>query len=375
MSRYVILVSFIFSCLIVRGQKQVEQFTEPFSKSFPFRKEQHIEIKTYIETMLKEQTEGFMNKFEPDVFSIENYKNSLYPYRQQLGRSIGYPPAKSVDGKISRFEKVGEDKYSTVYRAWIEVVQGVHAYGIYMVPKNLIKKTPLIVAIHGGGGNPEAICGLDTRANYHAFGYEAVKRGYIVWAPGLAMFSDYSGDTVVPGAAREILDKQLKLFGGSIIGLEIHKIVESTKTLIKDRVEIDSSNVGMTGLSWGGFFTMYTTALCPFIKAAAISGNVRETKNDLNNTLNSKFINTLTEPFKGFGYFQVMGMICPRPCFVQLGEKDGIFDMKNARIETDRTRIYYEKLGIKNLCEFKEHPGGHEFEINSIFDFFGRYLK
>lgn len=164
MNKFVPLFSFVFSCLIVCGQTQVEQYTEPFSKSFPFRKEQHVEIKTYIETILKEQTEGFMTKFQPDVFSIENYKNSLYPYRQQLGRSVGYPPAKSVDGKISRLEKVGEDKYSTVYRAWIEVVQGVHAYGIYMVPKNLKKKTPLIVAIHGGGGNPEAICGLDTRA-------------------------------------------------------------------------------------------------------------------------------------------------------------------------------------------------------------------
>lgn len=375
MIKFVMLVSCCLFYFLGSGQKQVEQYTETFSKSFPFRKEQHIEIKTYIETMLKEETEGFMTKFEPDLFSIENYKNSLYPYRQQLGSYFGYPPAKSVNGKISRFEKAGEDRYSTVYRAWIEVVQGVHAYGIYMVPKNLKKKTPLIVAIHGGGGNPEAICGLDTRVNYHAFGYEAVKRGYIVWAPGLAMFSDYSGDTVIPEASREILDRQLKLLGGSIIGLEIHKIVESTKTLIKDRVEIDANNVGMTGLSWGGFFTMYTTALCPFIKVAAISGNVRETNIELTKTFDSKLLNTLTNPFKGFGYFQAIGMICPRPCFVQLGEKDGIFDMNNARLEIDRTRIYYEKLGIKDLFKFKEHPGGHEFEINSIFDFFGKYLK
>ena len=196
-----------------------------------------------------------------------------------------------------------------------------------------------------------------------------------MWAPGLAMFSDYSGDTAIPEASRDILDRQLKLLGSSIIGLEINKIIESTKTLIKGRPEIDANNVGMTGLSWGGYFTMYTTALCPFIKAAAISGNVRDTKFELNKTMDSKLLNTLTKPFEGFGYFQAIGMICPRPCFVQLGEKDGIFDMVKARIEVDRASLYYEKLGLKDKFTFKSHPGGHEFEISSIFDFFGKYLK
>ena len=66
------------------------------------------------------------------------------------------------------------------------------------------------------------------------------------------MYSNYSGDTTIPEASRDILDKQRKLLGSSIIGLEIHKIIESTKILIKERPEIDATNVPMTGLSWGG---------------------------------------------------------------------------------------------------------------------------
>ncbi len=366
---------FLFLPLLLNAQAQTEQFREPFSEAYPIRKEQHLEIKAYIDKLLEEQIETSLNKFQPDFFSIENYENSLYPYRQQLGSFFGYPPPKVTKGKISKFEKAGEDKYSVVYRVWVEVVEEVHTYGLFMVPKNIAGKAPLIVAIHGGGGNPEAICGLDTRINYHSFGYEAVKRGYVVWAPGLTMLSSYAGDAAIPGAARYILDKQLKLLGSSIIGLEIHKIIESTKALIDGRPEIDAKNVGMTGLSWGGFFTMYTTALCPFIKAAAPSANVRDTKVELEKTTDIEQLNKLFHSFDGFGYFQAIGMICPRPCLVQLGENDGLFGMEEARIEAQRASFFYEKLGIEDKFEFMSHPGGHEFEIESIFHFFGKHLK
>lgn len=376
MKKYFILIFLISISGIVNAQQPVEHFKEPFSKSYPIRKEQHLEIKSYVEKMLKEQMETSLNKFQPDFFSIKNYEASLYPYRQQLRNYFGYPPPKATKGKMTKFEKAGEDKYSMVYRAWIEVAEGVHAYGIFMVPQNLKGKAPMIVAIHGGGGNPEAICGLDERKPYHNFGYEAVKRGYIVWAPGLTMLSDYSGDDTIQGVSRSILDKQLKLLGSSIIGLEIHKIIESTQTLINERPEIDAENVGMTGLSWGGFFTMYSTALCPFIKAAAISGNFRDTKVELNKTLDVHLLNGLINPFNGFGYFQAIGMICPRPCLVQLGENDEVFeDMEGARIEVGRSALFYEKLGIQNKFEFITHAGGHEFELESMFDFFSKYLK
>ena len=227
--------------------------------------------------------------FQPDFFSVADYQNSLYPYRQQLGKYFGYPPPKAIKGKVTKFEKTGEDKYCVLYRVWIEVIEDVHTYGIFMVPKNLKGKAPLIVAIHGGGGNPEAICDLDTRINYHSFGHEAVKRGYLVWAPGLTILCSYGGDSNIPGVSREIFDKQLNILGSSIIGLEIHKIIESIKILINERPEIDAKNIGMTGLSWGGFFTMYSAALSPFIIAVAPSAYFRNSEADLKKTINTEF--------------------------------------------------------------------------------------
>jgi hypothetical protein len=244
-----------------------------------------------------------------------------------------------------------------------------------MVPKKTESKAPLIIAVHGGGGNPEAICDLDTRINYHSFGHEAVKRGYLVWAPGLTMLSGYAKDSVIPGLDRELFDKQLKLSGSSMIGLEIHKIIESAGALFRERPEIDIENIGMTGLSWGGFFTMYTTALCPFIKAAAPSAYFRDSEADLIKTANVAGERQEIYRFKGFGHFQVIGMICPRPCMVQVGEKDELFNMDGACTEAKRASLFYEKLGMKDRFEFNVHALGHEYEIESIFRFFDQYLK
>jgi hypothetical protein len=374
---------FLMLCVIVvlypidlYSQQITEQYREQFANSFPIREEQHLEIKVYADKLLRENVQEFLTSFKPDYFSIEDYKNSLYSYKKKIEDFFGFPPPGSIEGKITKFVKVGEDVHCTIYRIWIEVIEGVNAYGIYMVPKNLKGKAPLIIAQHGGGGNPEAICDLDTRINYHSFGPEAVKRGYIVWAPALAMNCGYCEDPDIPGANRELLDSKLKLAGTSIIGIEMHKIIESTKALIRNRPEIDATRVGMTGLSWGGFFTMYTTAVCPFIKVAIPSAYFRDTEVELEEAISDeskrmpdRFL------FKGLGHFQVIGLICPRPCMVQIGEADGLFNIEDARKESARAALFYEKLGISELYEFDVHPAGHEFDIPGIFRFFDKYLK
>lgn len=375
MKKFLIICLFVWAFVASNAQELPEQYQENFSESYPIRKEQHLEIKNYIDTLINEEVEKSMSFFQPNFFSISDYENSLYPYRQKLGKYFGYPPPKALKGKVIRFEKAGEDKYCTLYRIWIEVIEGVHTYGIYMVPREIREKAPLIIAMHGGGGNPEAICDLDTRINYNSFGHEAVKRGYLVWAPALTMLSGYAKDPAIPGAERNLFDWQLKLVGSSIIGIEFHKIIESTRVLISERTEIDIENIGMSGLSWGGFFTMYTTALCPFIKAAAPSAYFRDSKADLLKTFDVASEAQAIYSFKGFGHFQAIGLICPRPCFVQLGEKDELFDMVGARIEAQRAAFIYEKLGIGDKFIFNVHQGGHEYDTKNILDFFDRWLR
>ena len=369
---------FVACCAIacpvcLRSEEVPGQFREKFSESFPIRRQQHLEVKEYVDKLIAAQKERSLNSFRPDYAGIAQYEKSLLPYREHHSRNLGYPPPGAIEGAEPNFVYVGKDAACTVYRMWVEVADGLRAYGIYMVPHDIDGKAPLLICEHGGGGNPEAICDLDTRINYYSMGHEAVKRGYAVWAPGLIMRCVYGGDPPIEGADRGLFDRRLKLLGTGIIGLELHMIIESTKALIKHRPEIDAERVAMTGLSWGGYYALHTTAIFPLIKVAAPSANFRE---------HAAILSRVDDPknrgdrdiFRLFGDAQVVGMVCPRPVMIQMGEKDTLFDLAGARREAEKAAQYHEKLGIEDSFKFSVHPGGHVFEIESIFTFLDEHL-
>jgi len=349
------------------------QYREVFQESFPIREQQHQELKEYIDLLVAERKEKTLSKFAPDFSGIKQYENSVIPYREQLAGSYGYPPPMAVKGAEPRIVYVGKDSACSIYRIWIRVAEGIEAYGLYMVPHDITGKAPLLICEHGGGGCPEAICDLDTRINYHSFGHEAVKRGYIVWAPGLIMRCGYGGDPAIEGAERNQLDRRLRLLGTSIIGMELQMIIEGTKTLVKHRPEIDADRIGMTGLSWGGIYTLLVAALYPDVKVAVPSGNFR---------CHDVILDRVDDPekpvdrnlFSMFGNAQIAGMVCPRPLMVQMGAEDTLFDLDGVRREAAKAAAYYEKLGIGELYEYSEHAGGHVFENESIFQFFKNHL-
>ncbi len=376
--RFKIKVFFIISFSIAGfihlcAQDIPGQYREKFSESFPIREQQHLELKAYIDLLIEECKDRSLSKFTPDFSGIRQYQESLIPFRKQLAESFGFPPPLAHKGSEPRTVFVGRDSVCSIYRIWIGVAEGVEAYGLYMLPHNIAGKAPLLICEHGGGGNPEAICDLDTRINYHSFGHEAVKRGYIVWAPGLVMRCGYGNDPEIEGADRNLLDSRLRLLGTSIIGMELQMIIEGTKTLVRHHPEIDSERIGMTGLSWGGFYTLHVAALFPEIKVAVPSGNFREHElvldrvDDPENRVDQNL-------FYMFGNAQVAGMICPRPLMIQMGAEDTLFDLEGVRREAKKAAVYYEKLGIGDMYQYSEHAGGHVFENESIFQFFKKHL-
>jgi dienelactone hydrolase len=359
----------------LRGQSAAlpAHYREPFAASFPIREAQHRQIQAYADKLPPIKRQPAMPELKPDYSNVAAYERSLEPTREGLRNFFGAPPGAKA-GRVTKFEQVGEDQHAIIYRVWVEVIDGVEAYGLYLLPRQRAAKAPLLIAQHGGGGNPEAICDLDTRDNYRRFGPEAVKRGYIVWAPGLAMRSDFSGDPEIPGANREQLDQKLRQGGTSIIGLELHKIIASTRALLQTRPEIDPERVGMTGLSWGGFYTMYVTAMNPFIKAAAPSAFFKDYDDILARVKDGKARSPDRDVAGGLSHAQAIALICPRPCLVQMGEKDPVVPIAGARKEAERAAPPYQKLGIADRYQFQVHDGGHVYDTKAVLDFFDRRL-
>jgi len=102
---FMICVTSTIFALTSMAQQMPEQFREKFTSSFSIRSDQHQEIKAYADKLLQEGIKESLASFKPDYFSIEDYQNSLYPYRERVGKFYGYPPPKSVKGNIVKFVK------------------------------------------------------------------------------------------------------------------------------------------------------------------------------------------------------------------------------------------------------------------------------
>ena len=179
------------------------------------------------------------------------------PYRHALAEMLGWPLVGHTDAPLG---EVGcqllshEDGY-TLYRMRFEILEGVVMSGL-LFRADGEEKLPMVIVQHGGGGVPEHICGMfgDTK-NYRDMLQRVRRCGVHVFAPQLLLW-----ETPVYGAEhdRKALDARLKRVGSSITAIEVYGIRR-----ILDYFETQPyvKNFGMVGLSYGGFYTIYTSAL------------------------------------------------------------------------------------------------------------------
>ena len=302
------------------------------------------------------------------IFRDENYRQ-LSRYAADLDREasllrferlIGYPaPGFYEKAGAPRIEKVGEDEMGTYHRMWIAVAPGVETYGLYIVPKKVKLPAPLVISLHGGGGTPEGAL-FHGGTNYHDQIRGAVERGYVVWAPLFVMqpFSDRDKGTEVPADIRKILDARLRARGTSLMGMEAMKITKALDRVL-EMPEVNPERVAMIGLSYGGYYTLYITALEPRIKVAIASCSFRNTPAAKDGVTEGRPID-LTSP-------EQAALIAPRPLQIQAGIKD-----PQAPIDTVRETVAVAKRF--HDFDYEEFDGGHEWRGDVAWKFLAKYL-
>jgi len=344
---------------------------EDFEKSHWIRQEQFDQIHGYLQSLVSESHEKRAAFFTPDFTSEAAYEKSLQPFREALCVQIGYPPPKPVEDAEPRYEMVVADEYATIYRMWLEVLEGVELYAVLSIPHGLEGPAPLLICQHGGGGSPEVIHPFTGNTGQGVFNYgwmvqRALREGYVTWAPGLLF--RLAGTEEIEGPDRIPLDKQLRHVGTSILAVELWKIRRGLDEVLK-RPEVDPERVGMMGLSYGGLYTQYAVALDPRIKVAVSSCYFNDrTRYSRDDWSFMDYLNRFTDP-------EICALICPRGLMIEVGIQDELFEVDGAREEAPKARAYWDKLGIADRFAFVEFDGGHEFDGATAFEFAARFLK
>lgn len=351
----------------IRQAPQTPYYEEDVAASNPIRTEQARELDSYIRALQRDDTR-LHALLRPDFRSVGAFTASVQPFRRAYAASIGYPPPGRPASEAPVFTLLGEDQIGRYYRARISVLPGVHAVGIYIVPKRISGRAPLVIAMHGGGGSPEGAL-FHGGANYHDMVRGGAARGCVVWAPThLFRAEGYPADI------RRIVDDRARLVGTSITAIEIAKITRSLDVLLK-RPEVDPHRVAMIGLSYGGYYTLVTAALEPRIKAAVSScyfgvqeGRYAQDELSVPGDFRSM------DRFTLFQDSDIVALICPRPLEIQAGARDNASHRETGKQLAPRAESYYTRLGLRDRFRFLVFEGGHEFNDSSAWEFLRKHL-
>jgi len=305
--------------------------------------------------------------FAPDTTSVQQYKTSVEGYRQQYMTMLGWPLSpweKSWEAPVEE-EFVAEDDLGTIWRLRIPVIEGLHTYGILFVPKSE-DPHPLVITQHGGLGTPERVGGFFGSANYNDMVRRVLRRGVMCFAPQLYLWKDEFGPSLDRDSG--ITEHWLKMLGGSFAALEVRMIMASIDALCR-REDVDANRVGMLGLSYGGLYTTLTAAADTRIKVACSS---------------CAFTDTLDVKMKDWGWFgsanrfslvEIAKLTCPRPLYLEVGDKDELFAASRAEELAPEIAETYRMLGIEDDFCFRVFDGVHELSIeDASIEFLLKYL-
>ena len=290
-------------------------------------------------------------------------------FRQKYLEMIGSP---EYPGYVPQMEKeyAGEDDFCKIYRLEIKVMDNFSFYGMLMIPHGA-DRSPLIIAQHGGGGTPEKCSDMWGENNYGFFVKRALERGFTVFAPQILVWSYKVADENTTQACnvfyghRRDYDTRLKRLGLSLTGLEVFCIRRSIDALAASGLA-DCDRIGMMGLSYGGYFTLYTMAADTRIRAGYAG---------------AFFNDRAHECFTDWGYknsaftFQdaeVAGLCAPRHLTVDVGKTDPVFKYEYSVDEAARAEEFYRAAGAEGKFTYHLWDGGHRYDLES--DGFDRFF-
>ncbi len=280
---------------------------------------------------------------------------------------LGWPLTMTEDMNTpaAKLQPVAKDELGTISRIWIETLPGVQTYGLYFRPKGK-GPFPLVISQHGGGGTPELCSGLyGSSANYNDMTRRVWKRGMAVFAPQLLL---WNAETYKPEYDRQGMDRKLKQIGGSMAALELYRLRRSLDYFTTRR-DIDPNRIGMIGLSYGGFYTLFAAALDTRIRAAVSS---------------CFYNNRKTYDFPDWAWFDSAGkfldaevgaLVCPRALYVEVGKKDTLFDVRHARPVVKPLQAVYKRMKASKQFHYEEHALDHALDTSEKgIDFLCRHL-
>ena len=237
-------------------------------------------------------------------------------------------------------------------------------YGLWFEQIESASEKPFVIGLHGGGGTAEMVSSLHLdSANYRHLVRRATDRGANVFAPQLYLWEvEKYGNNY----DRMKTDGKCRQLGGSITALELQILQGCIDYFLANGM--NKEQVGVVGLSYGGMYALYLSAIDTRIKACYSS-----------NWLCESFVLTMPDwsflnADNSFSVEETAGLVSPRALVVGIGDKDELFPFNQTEEVCLKVSKYYEALKREDNFKLVIFDGEHELDKkDEEFDFF--FLK
>ncbi len=271
-------------------------------------------------------------------------------YREDFKKMLGWPLVDHHDDQppAVNAEKIAREDGYTIYRMNFQLLDGLEISGLYFEMDG--EKKPLVLVQHGGLGTPELISGFYNgyTANYNGMLERVISHGVHAFAPQLLLWNQ---EKFGISFDRRNIDAGLKRVGSSITAVELYAL---TRILDYFESKDNVSNFGMVGLSYGGFYTLFLSAIDKRIRSA----------------ISCSFFNTRDQiPWSDWTWFQsaekfddaeIACMVYPRKLCIEIGTKDDLFDVTYGIKSYERVLEICKDVGT-DWISFITFEGTHEF--------------
>lgn len=249
--------------------------------------------------------------------------------------------------------QVATEDEVVISRLQIKIWDNFVFYGILFRQKDAPIPLPLVIVQHGGQGTPELCSGFypSGSANYNDMTRRVLKKGVHVFAPQLLLWNQEKERDSAYYFDRQRLDTELKQVGSSITALEVYCLRKSLDYL-QSQDFVKEDQIGMVGLSYGSFYTLYTAATDTRIRSAICSSQFNDRiKYNWSDWTWYNSANTYTDA-------EIALLVYPRKLYIGVGDRDDLFDCKTAEQEFQRMLGYQD---VSDRFEFQIFQGEHEF--------------
>ncbi len=275
------------------------------------------------------------------------------------------------------------------------------------IPRNLTGRAPAIVDLHSHGGmflfGKEKVIDFGRNhpamTSYHAENYAGrptatalVKRGYVVITIDAFMFgerrvmmdadlsagwnrSSYSVDDVarlnqVCRTKESTLAKTLTVLGMSWPGLVAWDDMRTVDYLLT-RPEVDPTRVGSVGVSFGGWRSLFLTALDPRIAAGCVVGFMSTIRPMLRRHVDThSWVHFVPGLHRHLDLPDVLTLAAPRPILVQQCRRDALFPLDGMEAAVTHIGEVYTRMGIADRYRSLFYDVPHRFDVRMQEDAF-----